>query len=141
GVSQIGPIVEGHDDAAAQRRTDGAHALEGERHVKLVRSDEAPGGAAQQDRAQVAAAARSTGQIQELAQRCAERHLVHARPRDAPGEAEQLRPSGTLGADPSVSRPALEDDVEDIRERLDVIDDGWLAEEANLRRERPLVAW
>src|SRR5690606_7041966 len=54
--------------------------------------------------------------------------------------AEQARAGRLRRADRGERRAALEDDVRDVRERLDVVDDGGLAEEARLDRERRLVA-
>ena len=57
------------------------------------------------------AAGDAAGQVEQLAQRDAERHLVQARALDAPGQAEQLRAGRLLGADAGERGAALEQDV------------------------------
>ena len=62
-------------------------------------------------------------------ERDAELDLVHARPFDRTGEAEQL----------AAGAPAAQD-RQHVGERLDVVDDGRLAEQTDLHGERRLVA-
>ena len=59
---------------------------------------------------------------------------------DDPGEAEQLRPSRTLGADSGKRGAAFEHDRKRVDEGLDVVDDRGLAEQAPFDRKRRLVA-
>ena len=66
--------------------------------------------------------------------------LVDAGPFDAPGEAEQARAGRVRRADPRVRLAADPQDLEDIYERLDVVDSGRLAEQPLLDRERRLAA-
>ena len=69
------------------------------------------------------------GVVEQLAQRRPELALVQARPRDVAREAEEPR------------RPRVaEEDVRDVDERLDVVHDGRLPEQADLDGERRLVA-
>ena len=68
-----------HDDAGAERRAGRARALEGQRHVELVGRDERAGRAAEQDRPQRSPVGTPPASVEQLAQRDAERHLVHAR--------------------------------------------------------------
>ena len=87
------------------------------------------------------AVADAAGQIDQLAQRDAERRFVEpGRARRSPDTQNSLVP-----ADPGVptaanAGPPVEDDVEHVDQRLDVVDDRRLAEEAGLDRERRLVA-
>src|SRR5262249_30253082 len=101
---------------------------------------EAAGGAAEQHGLELAAARHAAGQLQELPQRDAERHLVDARLGDVPRQAEELGALRALGADLRVAGPRGEHDVEHVDERLDVVDDGRLAEEAGHDGERGLRA-
>src|SRR6266571_5037550 len=56
------------------------------------------------------------------------------------GEAEQSRPGRLRGADGGERRAAVENDVRNVRQRLDVVDDGRFAEEAGMNGEWRLVA-
>ena len=80
----------------AQRRLGGARALEGERHVELVRPHEHAGRAAEQDRLKRPPGGNAAGHLDHLPQRGAERHLVDARAgRRMPAQAEQPRARST----------------------------------------------
>ena len=139
-VDEVGGLVEDHDHARAERRAGGPRRLERERHVERVRADEDARRAAEQDRPDRPAARHAAGQLDQVAQRRPELDLVDARPRDVAGQAEQLRPGRALGADPGERLAALEHDERHVGQRLDVVDDGRLAEQADLDRERRLVA-
>ena len=105
----------------------------------LVRRDEDARRAAEQhclQRPSVADAARA---IDERLQRDAERHFVDSGPNGATRDAEQLRAGRLFGAGGGERRPAVAHDVEHVDERLDVVDDGRLAEQARLHGERRLV--
>ena len=78
--------------------------LEGERQVELVRPQEAAGRAADQDRTGASAAGDAAGELDQLAQRRAERHLVDAGALDVAAQAEELRAGRVLGADLRVRR-------------------------------------
>ena len=137
---QVDGVVEDEDDARAERRSGRAGALERERHVEVVGAEEAAGGPAHQHRLQRPPARDAAGEIEHLAQRRPEAHLVRARARDVAREAEELRPGRALGADLRERRAGAEHDVEHVDERLDVVHDGRLSEEADLDGERRLVA-
>ncbi len=127
-------LVEHEHDARAERRLRLARGLERERQVELVGAQEAAGGAAHQDALQLACPpATPPASSSSSPQRRAERHLVDARALDVAREAEELRPGRDLGAGLGVDGAGARDDVEHVDERLDVVDDGRLAEEA-LRR-------
>ena len=99
------------------------------------------GGAAEQDRLQrPAARARRRPASMQLAQRDPNGDFVEARPRDLARTGRTARvpvdaPVPTRGP----GRAALEHDVEHVDQRLDVVDDRRLAEQADLHRERRLV--
>ena len=133
-------LVEDHDHARAERRAGGAGRLEGERHVERVGPDEDARRAAEQDRPDGPAARHAAGQLDQVAQRRPELDLVDARPRHVAGQAEELRSGRAVGADPGERLAALEHDERHVGQRLDVVDDGRLAEQADLDRERRLVA-
>ena len=78
--------------------------------------------------------------LDHLAQRDPERRLVEAGALDAAREAEQPRAGRLLGADPGEGLAAAEHDVQHVDQALDVVDDGRLAEQADVHRERRLVA-
>ena len=105
-----------------------------------VRPDEDARRAAEQDRLDVPAARHAAGELDQVAQRRAELDLVGARPRDVAGQAEQLRPGRALRADRGVRLAAHPRMQRDVGQRLDVVDDRRLAEQADLDRERRLVA-
>ena len=108
---QVDAVVEHEHDARAERRLGLARALERERQVELVGAQEAARGAAHQDRLQLAPAGDAAGELEQLAQRRAERHLVDARALDVAREAEELRAARALGARLGVAGPAREHDV------------------------------
>ena len=136
GVDEVGRLVVDDHDAGAERRAGGARVLERERQVELVGPQERAGGAAEQDRLR----RRGAREVEQVAEREAERHLVEARPLDVAGEAEEPR-AGRVGRPDRRERgAALVHDVEHVEERLDVVHDRRLAEEADLDRERRLVA-
>ena len=88
---QVDAVVEDHDDARAERRPDGARRPR--RSAAISSSSgptKTPGGAAEQDRLQCApsAGARRPPSSSSSRRVVAERHLVEARPRDVPGDAE-----------------------------------------------------
>src|SRR5690606_14316782 len=125
--------------ARPERHAGRARALERERDVALVAADERTGGAAEQHGLD-GIPGRPAGQVEERAERGAERHLVHAGLLHGAAHAEQARAGRLRRADRGERRAALEDDVRDVGERLDVVDDRGPAEEARLDRERRLVA-
>ena len=137
---EIHRLVEHHDHARAQCRLGRPDALEGQRHVDLVGPDEHARRAAEQDRLKRPARRQPAGHVDHLPQGGAERHLVHTGPLHAAREAEESRSRRSLGADPGVLRAAETEDLEDVDQRLDVVDEGGLPEDAHLHRERRLVA-
>ncbi len=126
GGDEVGVLAEDDDDARAERDAGVARGLEGERQVELVGAQERARGAAEQHGLRRLGA----GELEQLAQRRAELELVQARPRDVAGEAEE----------PCVARVVSEQDVRHVDERLDVVHDRRLPEQADLDRERRLVA-
>ena len=87
------------------------------------------------------AAGHAAGELDQLAQRRPERHLVDARAaRRAPDRQNSFGSGRALGADRRERRAAVEHDRRDVDQRLDVVDDGRLAEQPDLDRERRLVA-
>ncbi len=139
-VDQVDRVVEHEHDARAERRAGGPSALHRQRQIEVVGTDEAAGRAAQQDRLEAGAAAHAARQLEQLAQRGAELDLEHAGPGDRARHAEQLATLRPLGAERGVRRPTAGHDRHDVDERLDVVDEGRLAEQPDLDRERRLVA-
>src|SRR6185369_10196212 len=80
------------------------------------------------------------GQHEQLAQRGAEVHLVHARRVHRAGDAEQLRAGGAPRPDRGERGTADREDLQDVVERLHVVDDRGPSEQAADARERRLVA-
>ena len=136
---KVDRIVHHQHDARAERRLRGADVLEGQPQIELVGPHEAAGGAPEQDRLQRAPSGHAAGELEQLSERRAEGHLVHARALDVTGEAEQLGAGRPLGADPGELRSAAQDHVEHVDERLDVVDHGRLGEQPGDDRERRLV--
>src|SRR6185295_14417741 len=104
----------------------------------LRRSEETARRATHQDRAQPAREA--PREIEQLAQRGAERHFVDARPYYGAGKAEQLRAGRAGRADRRERRSPFAQDPEHVDEGFNVVDHGRPTEQARLRRERRLVA-
>ena len=138
---QVDGLVEHDHDARAEGRPGVARVLEGERHVELVGADEAPRGASQQHRLQRRPAGTPPASSSSSRSVAPKRHLVQPRPRDVAGDAEELGPGRALRCRRAANAGAgPEHDVEHVHERLDVVHDRRLAEEADLDRERRLVA-
>ena len=95
---EVDGVVDRQDDARAERGADLARVLEGQAQVEVVGRDEAAGRAAEQHGLQVAGAD-AAGQLEQLAQRGPERHLVGPGRADRARDAEELRPGRALGAD------------------------------------------
>ena len=93
GVDEVGGLVEDHDHPGAEGRPDGAGRLERQRRVEDLRPDEDAGRAAEQDRADLAAAGHAAGQVDQVAQRRPELDLVGARvaPRARTGRRASAR--------------------------------------------------
>ena len=104
------------------------------------RTDEDAGRAAEQDRPDVAAARDTAGELDQVAQRRAELDLVYARAarRGPTGRTASGRSSLPCRSPRTPRRPS--EDERDVDQGLDVVDDRRLAEEADLDRERRLVA-
>ncbi len=98
-ADHVGGLVEGHDDAGAERRADRPRRLERQRRVERVRADEDARRAAEQHRLEVAAAGDAAGKLEQLPQRRPELDLVDARPGDVAADAEELRARRALRAD------------------------------------------
>ena len=137
---QVDGVVEDHHHARAERRARGPRALERERQVELVGPDERAGRAAEQHGPQRAAVGHAAGQRQQLGQRGAERHLVHAGPlaRGRTRRTAWARSSRRCRWPRTPGRPAQ--DRQHVDQGLDVVDQRGLAEQADLDRERRLVA-
>ena len=84
-----------------------ARALEGERDVELVGANEHARRAAEQDRLERRCRRGPPASVEQISQRRAEGHLVHAGPLDGAGEAEQPRAGRVLGADGRECGPAI----------------------------------
>src|SRR5439155_20280817 len=69
-----------------------------------------------------------------------ELHLVDAGPFDASGETEEPRPRRVGSARGGECCTSIGHDPEDVDQRLDVVDNGRLAEQAALDGKRRLVA-
>src|SRR4029077_14782933 len=80
------------------------------------------------------------GKIDHATERNAEGDFVHARTDYVAGKTKQTVSCGISGADARVSSTAAADNFRNIDERLDVIYNGRLAEQASLGGERRLVA-
>ena len=134
-------LVEDQHHARAERRAGGARRLERERQVERRRPDEDARRAAEQDRLDVAPAWHAAGELEQVAQRRAERHLVQ-RPAARRGPTGRTAAGRSTASVPirAIGRAALAQDERDVDERLDVVDDGRLAEQPDLDRERRLVA-
>ena len=87
GVDEIRPLAVDDHDARAERRAGVTGALEGERQVELVGSQERAGGAAEEDGLRRLGA----GELEQLGERRAELELVQTRPRDVARDAEETR--------------------------------------------------
>ena len=70
----------------------------------------------------------------------AHRQFVQARLVDVAGEAEKFRAGTFFGADRFVPIGAAIDDVRDVRQRLDIVDDGRASERALDRGERRTIS-
>ena len=112
--------------------------LEGQGEVEGIGSDEAPGGAAEQDGLE--AAGDTAGQVEQLPEGDPEVDLVDPGPGHVAAEAEQLRPGRPLGPDGGVGRSPVGHDVEHVDQGLGVVDGGRPAEQAAGGRERRLLA-
>src|SRR5207344_3173293 len=103
--------------------------------------DEDPGRTAEQDRPDRTSAGHATRHLDELAERRPELDLVGARTGDVAGQAEELGAGrDPAGADRRIGLAAQLEDERHVGQRLDVVDDGRLAEQPDLDRERWLVA-
>src|SRR5205807_10054245 len=105
-------------------------------HVERAGAQERAGGATEQDRLRRSRA----GEIEQLAQRHAERNLVEARTRHVAGEAEEPGSRRPFGSRLLVRSAGVVHDLEHVEERLDVVHDSRLSEQSYLDRERRLVA-
>ena len=134
---EVDGVVEDGHHARAERGAGGAGRLEREFEVELLRPDEHAGGATEQDRTD--GAGRPACEIDEVAQRHAERHFVEAGHCDVARQAEQPMPVRAGRPErPVVVGPGLED-VEHVEQGLGVVDRRRLAEQTVRRRERRLV--
>src|SRR6185295_6248783 len=136
GVRDVRALVEDHDDSRAEGSADRARALEGEWRIQGVGPDEESGRAAEENAPDRPAFRNSAGLLEELAEGRAELDLVDAGPGDVAREAEELGSRRLAAADSRKRGAAAEDDVRHADQRLDVVDDGGLPEEALLHGER-----
>ena len=138
---QVDGLVEHEHDPRAERRPGRARALERQRHVEVVRARGSlrphrraapPGAPARRGRRRRGRARRAS---------VAPKRTSYVPGRSTCPETQRsfvpVEPSVPV---PANDGPGAEDDVEHVDERLDVVDDGRLAEEADLDRERRLVA-
>ena len=139
-ADQVGRLVEDHHDPGTERRADLARPLEGQRRVERLGANEHARRAAEQDGLDRPAARDSAGQVDEVAQGRAELDLVDAGPGDVAGQAEELRTGRAFRPDRGERGTATQHDERHVGQRLDVVDDGRLAEQPDLDREGRLVA-
>src|SRR5207249_12018917 len=107
---------------------------------KLLLGHERAGCAAKQDRLEAAALRQPARFVDERAQRGSHGDLVDARRSDMPGQAEQSRARRLGGAGGRERSGAVVEDVEDVDQRLHVVDQRRPGEKPRLDRERRLVA-
>src|SRR4029077_6381901 len=121
--------------ARTKRGADGSRALEAERYGQLAFGHERAGRSPKQNRAHLPSLAQTARELDQDAQGGAHGHLVNARPADVSGEAEQARAGGFGRAGAGERSAAFDEDVEDVDQRLDVVLQRRLPEQARLYRE------
>ena len=137
----VGGVVEHDHSARTQRCADGSRALEAERNVKLRGGDEGARRSAEQDCLQRPPRPHAAGvSVQELTQGRAHRDLVEARLEDLSRHAEQTSAGRVLRAGRGERSAAFGDDVEHVDQRLHVVFERRLPEQADLEGERRLVS-
>ena len=101
GPQHAGGVVEELQRPGAEHRPGGAHALEVERDVQvLVGQQRGRRAARRPELERVPGREHAARQVDQLAQRDAERRLVLARVLDVPGQREDAEALGLLGAEP-----------------------------------------
>src|ERR671922_369433 len=138
-VREVHGVVEQHDDAGTERRAGGLRVLEGAPQPEVSGTDERPRRAAEEHGLQLPAAANAAREVDEVAESGAVLDLVQTRRLDTTRQAEQARSRRVGRAELGVLEPSHGQDLEDVDERLDVVDPGRLAEQAHLHGERRLV--
>src|SRR5262249_47008076 len=139
GGDDVGRLVHHDHGRGAERRLELAAAVEiHQQLIGLMRRDHWHRGAAGNDREQIVpAAAHAAGMfVQQLAQRNAHRLLNVAGLLDVAGDAEQLGAGVVRPADAGEPGGAAPQDVRHDRDRLDIVDRGRTAVEADIGRER-----
>jgi len=121
-------VVKQHNDPGPERRADGARAFECERGVELSGRNESAGRAAQKNGLEPPVASDASGQIDHATERSAQGDLIHTRTDYVAGKTKQTVSRGISGANARVGSTTAADDFRNIDERLDVINDGRLAE-------------
>ena len=135
----VGGVIENDHRAGAKSRAGGASALEAQRHVELLLSYEGAGRASKENRLEIPAFLQAARQLDQCSQRRAHRHLVDAGPPDMPRKAEQPGASRVGRAGDGEGRSAFVHDVENADQRLHVVDERGLSEQAHLNGKWRLV--
>src|SRR5581483_4100632 len=129
-VDHAGRVVHHDHPARADDRAQPAQALVVQRHVQVVGRDAAAGWTAGLDRLEGAAVGDTPAEVvDDLPERYPERHFHDAGVGHLAGQSEHLGAAALLGSDRRVPVAAVAHDGRDVGERLDVVDEGWLAPE------------
>jgi hypothetical protein len=133
---QFGLLVVDDHNTGAERDAGRPRVLVRQLQVEQLRADERARSAPEQHRL----GRRRSREVEQLAERRAERQLVQSGPVDAAGDAEEPGAGRAFRPCERVPRAAVSQHLEHVEERLDVVHGGGLAEEAHFDRERRLVA-
>src|SRR5205823_13864033 len=93
-------------------------------------------GAAEQDRLQPSRSTDTARHFNDVSNGRAKRDFIHTWPNYVPGKAEQPVAGRICRADARVGRTAVQNDLQDVDQRLDVVDDAWLVEQSALCGKR-----
>ena len=137
---EIGRLVEDDDGAGPQRGPYRARSFEAQGHVELSAGHERARRAAEQHRLQSPSGVQATCDVDQRSQGGAHRDLVETRLADVTGQAEEACAGRLRRAGRRKRGAPSGDDVQDVDERLHVVDQRRLAEQTDLHRERRLVA-
>src|SRR6185437_3824744 len=100
GPDHAGGLVEDLQGPGAEQRPGRGHRFEVERDVEVLVGEDRGGRPARRPELQPVPGPNPARQIQQFAQRDAQRRLVLARDRDVPAEGEDAEPGGLLGPHP-----------------------------------------
>src|SRR6266702_1647917 len=140
-LAHVDAVVE-HDDAAmADEAVACGKGLVVERRIEQRTREIGAERAADLHRANGTARKRAAADvIDELAERHAERRLEQPALTNIAGKLDRHRAARTAHAEIGIGLGALGEDEGDRRERQHIVDDGWLAEQAVMRRQRRFCA-